>query len=1085
MSLEVKSHINQFMVSSDPKSSEPLKAITAIVTLIGQDKMSLLDLVKNLGDFLTDEEESIRRRSLLLLSSTLGELDSKKLGPQDIKVLLAFYSSKLDDIVCTRDALLGIISLLKMDRLDKNDITIYLNQINEKYDPSEQLASARYLAFSSLNCMLDKYPEYLSANLNDLFIDSFIKVTTNEKDPKNLMLSFKINKKISESFDISAKESDLFDCLFCYFPISFRAPENNPYDVTGDQLRQALRDCISCNSLYAKDAFPTLLEKLTSTTPSVRMDVLQTIEQCIEKYDVSTIEEYWMTLWNSLKYEILHKELASAETVGEMLKYYGNAESIDERPVATTLKIFESMSKRFQDPTRGSYRDYLVLVYDSLKPFLEDPKSTKVKQSTIIMSIMCGANENTFNLLIDRVMSSLFKRAKSATGSENMNINDERMLLSNVSFMLDAYYRLYDDSKTVVDSNNKFFKFKDDIMMIINRSLLSTSNVEVKLRCLAVRLAVKLFKLNQFLQEEERQLMVQTLGDVLLDDTNKNTFAQILAALSTISKIYPMLILEYVVPKLMVLLPDGTKRDEYTPTVTTESKLTKEEVLDTLLKLSDNKLVANSVIIRLLNMLELILKIKEGASAKENSRYCKLLLFTISKALSGLSYKDSTEDYLTKFLPSFLPLVFNNICFDKQSCIYRSAVSVEYVSRSVKEIVGKCSLSTHQQIINDAFSLLANKGSDNHKNHLVSEEFDRVIDVREGNGTILMPVLLAFCSACSYENVKLPVDKIKFVDSLVAALDGKHLKLAERQACLQLISVTVNKWFTGEQDTYLRSKFEEIGNGLTENSDLAAVINILEVHIWVTKGLMLRDDSLTKTYVDWMVDALDKNQNGQSNSYKKFRNFIPRCFDILLEDKDDYANCFKCYTRPIGAFGKSIAINANIRKLYKQKFTDHVLPLLIKRFQETSNGEDKADLMAISAIVKHLNRQLINPHLKQFTPVLMSALKHDEMIILDAALEILRTSIEELPEEVEAQIYTVIPRLLEILNDTSISKTEESREKVLRCLIGISKFTLHKIMPFRDDIILGCESALDDDKRAIRKLDCDCRQIYYELGHST
>jgi len=1085
MSLEVKSHINQFMVSTDPKSSEPSKAISSLVMLIGQDKMSLLDLVKNLGDFLTDEEESIRRRSLLLLSSTLAEMDPKKLGPQDIKVLLTFYSSKLNDIVCSRDALLGIISLIKMDRLDKGDIPIYLTQLSSKYDPSEQLASARYLAFSSLNCMLDNFTEYLSSHLGNLFIDSFIKVTTNEKDPKNLMLSFKINKKISQSFDISAKESDLFDCLFCYYPISFRAPDNNPYDVTGDQLKQALRDCISSNSLYAKDAFPNLLEKLTSTTPSVRMDVLQTIEQCIQQYSISTIEDYWMSLWNSLKYEILHKELVSAETVDEMMKYYKNAESIDERPVAITLQIFKCLSKRFQDVTRASYRDYLVMVYDSLKQFLENPKSTKAKQSTLILSIMCGANENTFDLLIGRVMRSLFKQIKSDTKSDDMNINDERMLLSNVSFMLDAYYELYSDPKKAVGTENGLFKFKDDIMMIINRSLLSTSKVEVKLRCLAVRLAVKLFKLNDFLQEGERQLMIQTLGEVLLDDTNKNTFAHILEALSTISRVYPMIILEYIIPKLVVLLPDGSNKYDYSSELTTQSKITKEQVLDTLLKLSDNKLVANSVVIRLTNRLESTLDVKGGADRKENSRYCKLLLFTISQAFNRISYKDSTEDYLSKFLPSFLPLTINSICFDKQSCIYRSAVSVEYVSRSVKEIVGKCALSAHQEILNDAFSLLTNESSQIQKNQLVSDTFDKIIDVRQDDYTILLPILLAFCSASSFRQVKFPVDASKFVDSLISALDGKRFKLAERQACLQLISVIVNKWFTEEQDACLESKFHETSGSLTDKSDTATIINALEVHTWVTKGLMLRDDSLTEKYVDWMTDVLDRNQAGPKNSYRILRKFIPRCFDILLEDKDDYANCFKCYQRAIGAFGKLVAINVNIRKLYKQKLTNHILPLLIRRFRDASNGDDKADLMAISAIVKHLNKQLVSPHLKQFIPVLMSALKYDEIIILDAALDILYTSIQELPDEVEAQIYTIIPRLLEILNNNKISKTEGSREKVLRCLIGVSKFSIHKIMPFREDILLGCEIALDDDKRAIRKLDCDCRQIYYELGHST
>ncbi|VEU22058.1 DEKNAAC103072 [Brettanomyces naardenensis] len=928
-----------------------------------------------------------------------------------------------------------------MDNFQPELIETLLDDIKSNYSPTDQLASTRYSSFDILQHLLLRFESYLVDHLNDKFIDTFIHISSNEKDPKNLMESFTLNKAISTKFDISSKEDDLFDCVFCYFPISFRAPANNPYNITGDQLKQALRDCLSCNALYAKDSFPNLVEKLTSTSPSVKMDVLLTIKQCIEQYPSDTIEEYFISLWNSLKYEILHRELASADNINDMLKYYENAENEDEQTVAVTLHIFECFSKKFSDVKQERYADYLILVYDSLKEYLGDPESAKIRQSSVIMSVFCGSNLNSYNLLISKCLTSLLTPLKKKQPSD-LTIRDQRSMLTNVSFMLDSYHELFNEKGLAVDpSNNQLFNFKDDILTLINRALLSASTVEVTFRCLAIKLIVKLFSLASFLEIEECQLIVQTLTDVLLEDENAHTFSQALAALSEISKEYPMIILEFTVPRLMVLLPDSS-------TTVTSKVFFKEKVLDVLLTISDNRLIINSVLIRLLNKLEIVLQ-------NENTGYYpKLLLFSLSKLLRTLSPTDSTNDYLKKFIPRFLHLVITEIVIKKSSAIYEDPIAAEYSARVLKEIVAKCDPSLHQKLLDDVFELFVGEST---TNSLLYKPLEKPVNI--SRNTVLFILFAGICSTIDYKAAKVPMDSQEFVNSIIAVLDSGKLELAERQAALQAVSLVVNKWFGSEQRPYLLKKLASM-----KGSEVNA--GSLEIFTFVTKALLLKNDRQSKQFVDYLIGLLE-------NGTEEIARLIPKCFEIIVAEAD----CFELYRRPGGAFGKWVVFNVNVRPFYKQKFVDSTLPLLIEKFR--ANVGSRNHLLAIALIVKYSEREIIVPHLEKILPVVLTALMQRSSLILSSSLTILEIAIEETPELIKGHLSTLVPRLLEVLR---LKGSTETKIKTLECLMALSRFPLHLVVPFKEDIIDGCVVSLDDDKRGVRRLGCDVSQVYYELG---
>ena len=103
-----------------------------------------------------------------------------------------------------------------------------------------------------------------------------------EKDPRNLLLLFSMDRVILLEFEIEShievrvrlgdrispidKKQEFFDITFCYFPIAFRPPPNDPYGITADDLKIALRGCMSASPHFAKMAIPLFLEKFATAT---------------------------------------------------------------------------------------------------------------------------------------------------------------------------------------------------------------------------------------------------------------------------------------------------------------------------------------------------------------------------------------------------------------------------------------------------------------------------------------------------------------------------------------------------------------------------------------------------------------------------------------------------------------------------------------------------------------------------------------------------------------------------------------------------------------------------------------------------
>ena len=98
--------------------------------------------------------------------------------------------------------------------------------------------------------------------MGDESLVGVVELVAGEKDPRNLMMIFSILRVIILEWDIKNHVGDMFDAVYTYFPITFRPAPDDPYRITAQDLKERLRECLSCSSLFAELAIPLLTAKV-------------------------------------------------------------------------------------------------------------------------------------------------------------------------------------------------------------------------------------------------------------------------------------------------------------------------------------------------------------------------------------------------------------------------------------------------------------------------------------------------------------------------------------------------------------------------------------------------------------------------------------------------------------------------------------------------------------------------------------------------------------------------------------------------------------------------------------------------------
>jgi DNA repair/transcription protein MET18/MMS19 len=458
--------------------------------------------------------------------------DAQVISQQSATVLVEFFLSRLDDQPSVAELLQGLLVLLDLGVVSKTEQLSIPSRIFMELNIQNYPQSARFAVFSIFERLFEQNVAGLK-KLGSEFIMGFIHSMDGEKDPRNLMCLFKLAKLIMIHLDYSSHANDLFEVCFCYFPITFRPPPDDPYGVTADDLKAALREIVSFSPEFAPQAIPVLLEKLSSTTPSAKKDAMDTITSCLPVYGIGAFFPRLKEIWDLLKADLaassdLEIELVALRCLREITKVSAAAvhsSKESESPLEKTLKI---------------------IVPDCLDNLREPELKYARPCGKILMT--CASSSSTACTII---VNDVFPLVVDQYLAEEVPSRKKVLLGVLVDLMTAA--RLVSGTKLVttndemdIEANTPISKFKDVSMETLTSAIITSSYSP--LRSLAVIGMYELLAIPGLLIIDEIKLLFDHICSIAIKDEHAEVTKDVLIVLGNLSQEQPAHIHQYCLP---------------------------------------------------------------------------------------------------------------------------------------------------------------------------------------------------------------------------------------------------------------------------------------------------------------------------------------------------------------------------------------------------------------------------------------------------------------------------------------------------------------------------------------------------------
>ncbi|CUS23968.1 LAQU0S13e00342g1_1 [Lachancea quebecensis] len=994
-------------VGSD--ETKTLELSRKIASKVSEGQLKLVELVICLREYITSPEQTERQHALHCLSTILGELPKHTLLKNDVSVILDFYLGKFDDVYCMKETLYGLSNIVDMKCFYSNQVSSILKPLKDDYQSTQYLAGTRYYAFLVLQRLLEKFHESMLTNLplNNLFIETFLSIAGGEKDPRNLLISFHLNSAISSTLEnIPQYKEDLFDTLFCYFPITFKPPKNDPYKITNVDLKAALRGAISASPCFEEDAFGNLIDKMTASSPSVKNDTLLTMKACIERFGGEACLKNWVPIWNALKFEIMNNVDADESVAESNEPEFNNYEE--------SLRILTSISAQLLDFKEGAFDKFRSQIFDELEPNFKYEKD--LKQSSAILAAVARANIKSFNKVLEDVLKLFFESIN------DLDVNKLKLLILNLSFFFDAYIEVFcsytNDAQTSAIPDNTLAQYKDQILMILSKSLKGSSKNEVSLRTLSVVQLTKLVKMPGFLSGEEVSLIVQYLTETILTDDNKNVYFACLEGLKVTSDVSENSVVEISLNQMLKYLE---KKGTHTEILGAEEEVPVERILKVILDFttSRHKLVVESII-------GITNTICHFSKNKEEKEYCFMLVSCL------YSLFDNNQEVLTNDAASHLKQSVETELLEssKNVAIYSDDHNLHLISAVFYFLNVNAPIINHQIELDRFLSLFIDEM--------------KVLKAPTRSVIIFAKLLSAFDKAC-----EIPAESL--LKESISLLKTQHDKCSEfeKLAYFELLAVLSNKWCT-----------EDAVNASLDISDTELIE--LEIEAWCTKGLAMKNSKLAETYTDKFVKLLRDLESGPASA-KLFEVFV---MDIPTLDR---------------VKGISWNNNVRLLYKQKL-FGDVAPKLVSGYSATGDMSLKANYLLALSLLLKNTPNKITINYIPNLLSLLLQAVQLNNSDVRVSALITIKGTVNQAAQLITEHMHSLVPLLMRLTCPDKYNAylVRLTALEILRDFTN--NVPLNYLLPYKDDIIKGLSVALDDKKRKVRKTCIDTRQAYFELG---
>ncbi|KAL9559611.1 hypothetical protein PS6_000706 [Mucor atramentarius] len=1010
----LEKEVTNYMITTDSASAEAIEASKRLVSIVNEGSVqdNLLHLIQTLGEYLINDDEFVRAK----------DCKQEAINESAVSVLVDFYCERLSDKTCVHNLLDGLVALTTFSKFTGKNAVFVSKRIVQNVQVQQFPQGTRHLAFKVFENLINRHASALKS-INNEFVYGFTQELDGEKDPRNLMSAFQIMTSIVRNFDISAHVEDIFEVAFCYFPITFKPPPDDPYGITAEDLKISLRECISSTPLFAKFTLPLILEKLSSTSGSAKRDSMETLAACAPVYGAEALLPSINDIFNSLKLEVFHAIDAPLEDAA--------IEAI--RAVVSALGSSSVSSTSEQDPTEKALKPLI----DECATNLKDPDMKDSKQSGRILRAAASASDSACHYIVDNIVPLVLKQYRET--------NVATLKKANVDIMID----LMEACKTLYGSADQEIKDEDVISPLVQHkdrffgifeSCLVASN-EYNLLRLSGLTGLKLMILSKgYLESNEVGLAVQSINKILLDEQDEELRSAALEALRVTSLIDSKYMNESTIPSLIDRLPD-----------TTDSNTNYMYVLYALRILSPVPSVYQHA------MPLLIKKFDTVCANDQNENYAYAIANTmlqILKIKSAEKHKDLADGIKT-IVPHFITKSVEASLDTSDNLALQPSI-MELVALIIITIFSKVDSSAQKSFLDKTFKLFID-GQLPEFGITSTQQFkplDNTSDTTEKQQSTCQ--LFAAIVSSLRKDVELPISSSieDYLNELVTLALGATNPI--QVACAsRVIGSIINKWKCNSALTeYVKATTLVLDDTITQQTTNSK--NALQVYLWITKALVLRTHALGYELTTRVIEWCGNNTAPEA----------PQGFDILIGDDEL-------------ALNKNTFATTTI--LYKQRFFSFCLPKLVEGFRSADDDVKPNYLIALSYVLKNVPKQILLNELPPLVPLLIQSLALSDATLKVSTLETFKLAVSEAADVVAPQIRSILPPLLALLEDNHSSI--RVRVAALTCLAQFPAFIAKDALaPHVNYVIRQLKTPLDDKKRIVRKEAVDCRSKWYTVS---
>lgn len=785
---------------------------------------------------------------------------------------------------------------------------------------------------------------------------------------------------------------------------------------------------------------------------SQQKDALNAMKGCIHAYDPATVSRYSITIWDSLKFEILNaqEEILSDES----------------------LNVLHAIAKRLSegstpDSPKSSLAQYLRPITKECNEQLREPQQMQAKPAQQILRSLSAASLVSFNLIIEAVVAPLFTVYQEADG-----IAKQRALLDALVSLFDSAIDIFGTWNTPgsdASSECPLAAFKDKLSETFSQALMGTAKDEIFFRVTALKGLVRLSKIRNFLADNEIGLYVQYFDEILLkeeaqerDDLKKEA----ISGLAEISKYKPQLIMDITFPAFVATLPDSDVGEDSTYLTTLES----------LAQMSIEKDIFDTLVRRLLGKLDILLQTGISGSPEYPRAILLTILYVMEKR--GLDNDPNKDFYYDKIVVDLSRRVALATVGTGPASVLNDATILDTLGRLCNLIIRSLSQDKQNSVAENIYSLFSSQDG------FVAVPFAGTTSESQRQTMILSTYLLA---GLPKSTAKLPYntqDMRSLIQELVR-LSISEEKQSTHLALLRHLALMVNKFLSNDELALLMPDI--ISSLLPADSQqkqfTPATVRTI---FWLSKALILRLAPQTTDLLMSLLSLLSSPDPLTSST-------SARGFGLILSNDDILSS----------------ANGANIRLLAKQRVFVTVLPLISKNIRAANSSEasstpahaKQAHLTALSGILSTIPSSLVTPEMSTLLPLLLQSLdlQGTEIEPVKAAtLETLSVLIRDSGVQAideSGHLESLISRLLKTATySKSANKGKSSssnnsnssgriRAQALHCIFLVAQASSvfeatgkpSPLLPLKDNVLRSLRVILDDPKRDVRKAAVDAR----------